>query len=263
MLGVQVASALRDLYGRNGAETISGLVRHARGARRSRPRHRPVVGRQPRPERGRGGRPRAYSYGANTIRDGVSLERRAASSARSRFPPRSCACQTCTAISSFPDPCPSPRFGSRYVERPAVGCRAVRRRARARRRSRRMEWRRAARCAAPAPRTVPSAPIGGGLDRTGRALPARRGAASRTSGAGRARNGSRHGRAAVRSRRRTKALGMGRTGRGWTGNDEIRPSRPGTSRSLPAERVRGSGRIRVPARRQPLPEPSRVAGDWG
>ena len=45
VLGVQVASALRDLYGRNGAETISGLVRHKGGARGARSRHRAVVGR--------------------------------------------------------------------------------------------------------------------------------------------------------------------------------------------------------------------------
>ena len=43
VLGVQSAAALRDLYGRNGAETISGPLRHPRRARRARPRHGAMV----------------------------------------------------------------------------------------------------------------------------------------------------------------------------------------------------------------------------
>ena len=55
MLGVQVASALRDLYGRNGAETISGLCGTRVVLAAPGPGHRAVVGRQPRAERDRGG----------------------------------------------------------------------------------------------------------------------------------------------------------------------------------------------------------------
>jgi len=72
VLGIQVVSALRDLYGRNGAETISGLC----GTR--------VVLAAPDEDTARwsaGSLGRAeveevaegFSYGANTIRDGVSL----------------------------------------------------------------------------------------------------------------------------------------------------------------------------------------------
>ena len=60
VLGVQVASALRDLYGRNGAETISGLCGTRGRARRAGPRHRAMVGRQPRAQRGRGDRRRLF-----------------------------------------------------------------------------------------------------------------------------------------------------------------------------------------------------------
>ena len=57
VLGIQVASALRDLYGRNGAENHLRALRHPGGACRSGPRHRAVVCRQPRAERGRGDLP--------------------------------------------------------------------------------------------------------------------------------------------------------------------------------------------------------------
>ena len=72
VLGIQVSSALRDLYGKNGAETISGLC----GTR--------VVLAAPDRDTAQwsadslGGAEveeisEAFSYGANTIRDGVSL----------------------------------------------------------------------------------------------------------------------------------------------------------------------------------------------
>ena len=55
VLGVQVASALRDLYGQERGGDHLRAVRHARGAGRAGPGHRAVVGRQPRPQRNRGG----------------------------------------------------------------------------------------------------------------------------------------------------------------------------------------------------------------
>ena len=72
VLGVQVASALRDLYGRNGAETISGLcgtrVVLAAPDRDTAQWSADSLGRSEVEEVAEG-----FSYGANTIRDGVSL----------------------------------------------------------------------------------------------------------------------------------------------------------------------------------------------
>ena len=71
VLGVQVASALRDLYGRNGAETISGLcgtrVVLAAPDRDTAQWSADSLGRSEVEEVSEG-----VSYGANTIRDGVS-----------------------------------------------------------------------------------------------------------------------------------------------------------------------------------------------
>jgi len=72
VLGVQVISALRDLYGRNGAETISGLcgtrVVLAAPDRDTAQWSADSLGRSEVEEVSEG-----FSYGANTIRDGVSL----------------------------------------------------------------------------------------------------------------------------------------------------------------------------------------------
>ena len=72
MLGVQVASALRDLYGRNGAETVSGLcgtrVVLAAPDRDTAQWSADSLGRSEVEEVSEN-----VSYGANTIRDGVSL----------------------------------------------------------------------------------------------------------------------------------------------------------------------------------------------
>ena len=72
VLGVQVASALRDLYGRNGAETVSGLcgtrVVLAAPDRDTAQWSADSLGRAEVEEIAEG-----VSYGANTIRDGVSL----------------------------------------------------------------------------------------------------------------------------------------------------------------------------------------------
>ncbi len=72
VLGIQVVSALRDLYGRNGAETISGLcgTRAVLAApdRDTAQWSADSLGRSEVEEVAEG-----FSYGANTIRDGVSL----------------------------------------------------------------------------------------------------------------------------------------------------------------------------------------------
>ncbi len=72
VLGIQVISALRDLYGRNGAETISGLcgTRAVLAApdRDTAQWSADSLGRAEVEEVAEG-----FSYGANTIRDGVSL----------------------------------------------------------------------------------------------------------------------------------------------------------------------------------------------
>ena len=72
VLGIQVISALRDLYGRNGAETISGLcgtrVVLAAPDRDTAQWSADSLGRSEVEEVSEG-----FSYGANTIRDGVSL----------------------------------------------------------------------------------------------------------------------------------------------------------------------------------------------
>ena len=72
VLGVQVISALRDLYGRNGAETVSGLcgtrIVLASPDRDTAQWSADSLGRSEVEEIAEG-----FSYGANTIRDGVSL----------------------------------------------------------------------------------------------------------------------------------------------------------------------------------------------
>ncbi len=72
VLGIQVISALRDLYGRNGAETLSGLcgarVVLAAPDRDTAQWSAESLGRAEVEEVAEG-----FSYGANTIRDGVSL----------------------------------------------------------------------------------------------------------------------------------------------------------------------------------------------
>ena len=72
VLGIQVISALRDLYGRNGAETISGLcgtrVVLAAPDRDTAEWSAESLGRAEVEEMTEG-----FSYGASTIRDGVSL----------------------------------------------------------------------------------------------------------------------------------------------------------------------------------------------
>ena len=117
VLGVQVASALRDLYGRNGAETISGLcgtrVVLAAPDRDTAQWSADSLGRSEVEEVAEG-----YSYGANTIRDGVSLTPRrelrslALPSEIMRLP-------NLEGYLKFPGPLPVASIRLKYVSRPA------------------------------------------------------------------------------------------------------------------------------------------------
>ena len=123
VLGVQVISALRDLYGRNGAETISGLcgtrVVLAAPDRDTAQWSADSLGRAEVEEVAEG-----FSYGANTIRDGVSLtpkrELRALALASEimRLP-------NLSGYLRFPGPLPVATIELDYVNRPE-GRRAVR-----------------------------------------------------------------------------------------------------------------------------------------
>ena len=94
VLGVQVASALRDLYGRNGAETISGLcgtrVVFAAPDRDTAQWSADSLG----PERESRNSTEGVSYGADPYRDGVTLTPRSGNCRRWRCPRRSCGCRT-------------------------------------------------------------------------------------------------------------------------------------------------------------------------
>ena len=116
VLGIQVSSALRDLYGKNGAETISGLC----GTR--------VVLAAPDRDTAQwsadslGGAEveeisEAFSYGANTIRDGVSLtpKRELRSLA---LPSEIMRLPNLTGYLKLPGPFPVAEIKLKYVERP-------------------------------------------------------------------------------------------------------------------------------------------------
>ena len=123
VLGVQVASALRDLYGRNGAETVSGLcgtrVVLAAPDRDTAQWSADSLGRSEIEEVAEG-----YSYGANTIRDGVSLTPRrelrslALPSEIMRLP-------NLEGYLKFPGPLPVASIRLKYVKRPAAAERFV------------------------------------------------------------------------------------------------------------------------------------------
>ena len=123
VLGVQVASALRDLYGRNGAETISGLcgtrVVLAAPDRDTAQWSADSLGRSEIEEVAKG-----YSHGANTIRDGVSLTPRrelrslALPSEIMRLP-------NLHGYLKFPGPLPVASIRLKYVNRPASAERFV------------------------------------------------------------------------------------------------------------------------------------------
>ena len=123
VLGIQVISALRDLYGRNGAETISGLcgtrVVLAAPDRDTAQWSADSLGRSEVEEVAEG-----FSYGANTIRDGVSLtpkrELRALALASEimQLP-------SLHGYLRFPGPLPVARIRLGYVTRPKAAERFV------------------------------------------------------------------------------------------------------------------------------------------
>ena len=123
VLGVQVASALRDLYGRNGAETISGLcgtrVVLAAPDRDTAQWSADSLGRSEIEEVAEG-----YSYGANTIRDGVSLTPRRELRALA-LPSEIMRLANLEGYLKFPGPFPVASIRLKYVARPAAAERFV------------------------------------------------------------------------------------------------------------------------------------------
>ena len=123
VLGVQVASALRDLYGRNGAETISGLcgtrVVLAAPDRDTAQWSADSLGRSEIEEVAEG-----FSYGANTIRDGVSLTPRRELRALA-LPSEIMRLENLSGYLKFPGPFPVASIRLRYVKRPAAAERFV------------------------------------------------------------------------------------------------------------------------------------------
>ena len=123
VLGVQVAAALRDLYGRNGAETISGLcgtrVVLAAPDRDTAQWSADSLGRSEVEEIAEG-----YSYGANTIRDGVSLTPRRELRALA-LPSEIMRLPNLEGYLKFPGPFPVASIRLRYVARPAAAERFV------------------------------------------------------------------------------------------------------------------------------------------
>ncbi len=123
VLGIQVISALRDLYGRNGAETISGLcgTRAVLAApdRDTAQWSADSLGRSEVEEVAEG-----VSYGADTIRDGVSLtpkrELRALALASDIM-----RLESLHGWLRFPGPLPVARIRLRYVKRPGAAERFV------------------------------------------------------------------------------------------------------------------------------------------
>ncbi len=123
VLGIQVISALRDLYGRNGAETISGLcgtrVVLAAPDRDTAQWSADSLGRSEVEEIAEG-----FSYGASTIRDGVSL------TPRRELRPLALASEIMQLESlhgwlRFPGPLPVARIRLNYVARPKAAERFV------------------------------------------------------------------------------------------------------------------------------------------
>ena len=117
VLGVQVASALRDLYGRNGAETVSGLcgtrVVLAAPDRDTAQWSADSLGRSEIEEVTEG-----VTYGANTIRDGVSLTPRRELRALA-LPSEIMRLANLEGYLKFPGPFPVASIRLNYVARPA------------------------------------------------------------------------------------------------------------------------------------------------
>ena len=126
VLGIQVVSALRDLYGRNGAETISGLC----GTRVVLSAPDEDTARWSAASLGRAEVEEAvegFSYGANTIRDGVSL------TPKRELRPLALASEIMQLPAlhgylRFPGPLPAARIALDYVTRTKAAERFVARR---------------------------------------------------------------------------------------------------------------------------------------
>ena len=123
VLGVQVASALRDLYGRNGAETISGLcgtrVVFAAPDRDTALWSADSLGRSEVEEFAEG-----VSYGADPYRDGVTLTPKREVQALA-LPSEIMRLPNLTGYLKLPGPYPVARIELEYVKRPKVAPRFV------------------------------------------------------------------------------------------------------------------------------------------
>ena len=126
VLGVQVASALRDLYGRNGAETISGLcgtrVVFAAPDRDTAQWSADSLGRSEVEEFAEG-----VSYGADPYRDGVTLTPKRELQALA-LPSEIMRLPNLNGYLKIPGPYPVARITLDYVKRPKVAPRFVARR---------------------------------------------------------------------------------------------------------------------------------------
>ena len=123
VLGVQVASALRDLYGRNGAETISGLcgtrVVFAAPDRDTAQWSADSLGRSEVEEFAEG-----VSYGADPYRDGVTLTPKRELQALA-LPSEIMRLPNLNGYLKVPGPYPVARIALEYVKRPRVAPRFV------------------------------------------------------------------------------------------------------------------------------------------
>ena len=116
VLGVQVISALRDLYGRNGAETVSGLC----GTRVVLAAPDQETARWSAESLGRGEvteYAEGLSYGASTMRDGVSLTQRREMRPLA-LPSEIMRLENLHGYLKFPGPWPVARVRLDYVKRP-------------------------------------------------------------------------------------------------------------------------------------------------
>ena len=123
VLGVQVASALRDLYGKNGAETISGLcgtrVVFAAPDRDTAQWSADSLGRSEVEEFAEG-----VSYGADPYRDGVTLTPKREVQALA-LPSEIMRLPNLNGYLKLPGPYPVARIELEYVKRPKVAPRFV------------------------------------------------------------------------------------------------------------------------------------------
>ena len=118
VLGVQVISALRDLYGRNGAETVSGLC----GTRVVLAAPDQETARWSAESLGRGEvteYAEGLSYGASAMRDGVSLTQRREMRPLA-LPSEIMRLENLNGYLKFPGPWPVARIRLDYVRRPKM-----------------------------------------------------------------------------------------------------------------------------------------------